>query len=357
MNSETNQLQLFKQKVYWVMGLALAVYLIYLSRSVLSKLGIAILFMIILDPLVKYFMRFVPKHNRLLAIIVSFIALGLVVLVVIARLIPILSSQLSAAISALNSAASEAEKSGQTLSQALASNSPTSSVDALLPYISKAIPEILKFITETISSLLSGLFAQLMVFGFVFFGLMEGPKLVSVIKTVLPKNAKQDIVWVSRTGYKAVTGYITGNLFISLCAGAVSFVFCLIIGLPYAGLMAVAVAICDLIPMFGAYLFGLVLGLFSLLFLGWDAAVVSVIFVLIYQQFENQILSPIVYNKANNLTPLTVLVVVAIGGAVAGLLGALIAIPVGSTVQAYMQRRLARSKDATSSKLAKSLAT
>lgn len=339
--SKSTEVAIFKQKVFIVLAVALGLYLFFESRSVLGRLGIAVLFMIILDPLVKWFMRFMPRKNRLLAILVTFGVLALFVLIVLARLIPILNDQFAQAIRALNTAAGEAERNGQTLSEALAANSPTSSINELLPYIAKAIPSILNFLFSSLSSLLSGLFAQLMVFGFVLFGLIEGPRLVEALKTVIPKERAKDVIWFCQTGYKSVTSYITGNLFISLCAGAASFVFCLILGIPYPFLMAIAVAICDLIPMFGAYLFGLVLGLFALLFLGMDAAIIAVIFTIIYQQFENQILSPIVYNKANSLTPLTVLVVVSIGGAIGGLLGALIAIPVGSTIQLAIQRYLA----------------
>jgi len=347
MNEEL-QLAVFKRKIVVVFTVALGVYLLYASRLVLSRLGIAILIMVILDPLVKYFMRYMPKKSRFLAILATFGFLTLIVLLVLGQLIPILTTQFSEAIDALNKAAIQAQSTGQSLSQAIASNNPTNSLNALLPYVAKAVPGILNFLFESISSLLGGLFAQLMVFGFVFFGLMEGPRMVTAIQSALPKKRTEDVLWTCRNLYSSVTSYITGNLFISLCAGAVSVVFCLIIGLPYPILMGIAVAICDLVPMFGAYLFGLVLGLFSFLFLGWNAAMISVLYVLIYQQFENQILSPIVYNKANKLSPLTVLVVVSIGGAVAGLLGALIAIPVGSTIQAGLQRYLtARDKKKT----------
>ena len=332
------QLKVFKSKLYIVLLCGLAFYLLYASRSVLGKLGIAVLCMVILDPLVKFFAKYMPKNNRFLAILATFLFLGLIVFLVLAQLIPILTQQFGIAISELNKAAAEATASGQTLSQALASNSPTSSVNALLPYIAKAVPDILSFLFDSFASLFSGLLAQLMVFGFVLFGLIEGPQLVRTIQSFVPKKNRAEVTWLGKTTYRSITSYITGNLFISLVAGATTFVYSLIIGLPYPMLMAVAVAICDLIPMFGAYLFGLVLGLFSWLFLGWDAAVISVIYVTLYQQFENQVLSPIVYNKANQLSPLTVLVVVSLGGAIGGLLGALIAIPIGTTIKLALDR-------------------
>lgn len=336
--NEDAELRLFRKKIATGLITAFAVYLLFLSAGVLAKLGIAILLMVILDPLVKILINYMPKKNRLLAILATFSLLGAFVLIVLASLVPLITTQGGEALANLNSAAESAQASGQTLSEALAANSPSDSLSALMPYVAKAVPQITSFLAATISALLSGVFAQLMVFGFVLFGLIEGPHLVATVKSLLPKKYKSEIIWIADNGYHNVTSYITGNLLISLIAGVFTFLFCLIIGLPNAFLMAVAVAICDLIPMFGAYLFGLVLGLFSFLYLGLDAATIAVIYVIIYQQFENQILGPIVYNKANKLTPLTVLVSVSLGGAMAGLLGALIAIPVGSTIQATIQR-------------------
>lgn len=337
---DDSSLTLFRKKIVVIIGAAVALYLIYLSADVLAKLGIAVLLMVILDPLVKWFMKYMPKNSRLLAVLVTFLFLGLILFVVLARFIPIVTTQFNEAVSALNQTAKEAEASGQSLSEAIASNNLSASVDALAPYIADAIPKILDFLFGTITSIFSGLFAQLMVFGFVFFGLLEGPQLIKSIKSALPPKNKKDIIWVAKTGYTSTTGYITGNIFISLCAGAAAFIFCLIMGIPYPGLMFIAVAICDLIPMIGSYLSGIVLGLFAWLFVGVDGAIAAGLFVLIYQQFENQILSPLVYKKSNLLSPLTVLVVVSLGGAMFGMLGALIAIPLGSTVQAAIQRHL-----------------
>lgn len=332
------ELSLFKNKIYFLILAALGLYVVYLSQSVLARLGVAVLCMVILDPLVKFFAKYMPKQNRFLAILVTFLFLGLIILLVIARLVPIISEQFGLALTQLNEAAEQAATTGQSLSEALAANNPSGSLNALVPYIAKAIPGIISFIFSSLASLFGGLLAQLMVFGFVLFGLIEGPRLVETLQKYIPKQKRNDISWTARTAYNSVTSYITGNLFISLIAGVAAGIFSVIIGLPYPFLVGIAVAICDLIPAVGAYLAGLIMGLFSWLFLGWDAAVLSMIFILIYQQIENQVLSPIVYNKANQLSPLTILVVVSLGGAIGGLLGALIAIPVGTTIKLSIEK-------------------
>lgn len=336
--TEKAKLQLFRKKIVMILVIAAALYAVFVSRSIIGKLGVAILLCVILDPLVKYLMRYMPRKSRLLAVLTTFLLLGLIVLVVVAQLVPIIATQFSEGIAQLEKAAEEAQRNGVSLSQALANMSPTDSINALLPYFVQAIPSILDFLFKFLGSVFSTVFSQLMVFGFVLFGLLEGPRWVAAIKSVLPKDRKEQLIWTGQQGYKSVTSYITGNIFISLCAGAASFVFCLIAGIPYALLLGVAMMICDLIPMVGAYLCGIVLGIFGLVLVGPEVGLIAVIFVTIYQQFENQILSPLVYNKAVSLTPLTALVSVSIGGAVAGLLGALIAIPVAATAQIVLKR-------------------
>lgn len=336
--NEKAQLQLFRKKITMVLIVAVSLYALFISRSILSKLGIAILFCVILDPLVKYLIKYMPRKNRLLAVMATFALLGLFVLIVIAQLVPIIAEQFGNGLAQLEQAAAEAQRSGQSLSQALANMSPTDSANALLPYIVQAVPSLLDFLFSFFGSIFSTVFAQLMVFGFVLFGLLEGPRWVEAIKSVLPKERKETIVWTAQQAYKSVTSYITGNIFISLCAGLAAFLFSLVAGIPYALLIGVAIAICDLIPMVGAYLGGALLGMFGLIFVGPEVGLAAVIFIIVYQQFENQILSPLVYNKAVSLSPLTALVSVSIGGAVAGLLGALIAIPVGATAQLVLKR-------------------
>lgn len=336
--TEKAKLQLFRKKIVIVLIIAATLYAVFVSRSIIGKLGVAILMCIILDPLVKYLMRYMPRKSRLLAVLSTFALLGLIVLVVIAQLVPIISSQFSEAVMQLEKAAEEAQRNGVSLSQALASMNPSDSVGALLPYFVQAVPSVLDFLFSFLGSIFSTVLSQLMVFGFVLFGLLEGPRWVQAIKSVLPKDRKESVIWTAQQGYKSVTSYITGNIFISLCAGGASFIFCLIAGIPYALLLGLAMVICDLIPMVGAYLCGLVLGLFGFVLVGPEVGLIAIIFVTIYQQFENQILSPLVYNKAVSLTPLTALVSVSIGGAVAGLLGALIAIPVAATAQIVLKR-------------------
>jgi predicted PurR-regulated permease PerM len=129
-----------------------------------------------------------------------------------------------------------------------------------------------------------------------------------------------------------VSGYVTGNLLISVIAGVSSAIVMVIMGVPFPLALGLLVAILDLIPLAGATLAGILLALVGFL-TSITAGIVLVVFFTLYQQAENHVLQPLVYGRTVQLSPLVVLISILIGTEVAGVLGALAAIPVAGTLQ------------------------
>src|SRR3712207_2920504 len=130
----------------------------------------------------------------------------------------------------------------------------------------------------------------------------------------------------------AVSGYITGNLAISVICGVTTFVVLLILGMPYAAPLALLVAVLDLIPLVGATLGGALLVIVGLFVEPWKA-VVLLVFVLVYQQVESNLLQPLVYSQAVQLNGLVILIALLVGGQLLGIPGALLAIPVAEIIR------------------------
>ena len=129
-----------------------------------------------------------------------------------------------------------------------------------------------------------------------------------------------------------VGGYVTGNLLISLIAGTSITIVLLIMGVPYAVALGLLVAVLDLIPLAGATIAGIIVVTISFLH-SLPAGIVVAIFVIVYQQAENHVLQPVIYGRTVQLSPLVVLVAVLVGAKLAGVLGALGAIPIAGTIQ------------------------
>lgn len=164
-----------------------------------------------------------------------------------------------------------------------------------------------------------------------FFMLLDGRRWVDGVLDVMPPSARPRWERVFDGINRTVGGYVTGNLLISLIAGTVAAVTLMAAGVPYALPLAVIVAILDLIPLVGATVALVVCGV-AALSEGVVQAVVVVVVLLVYQQVENHVLLPVVYGRTVDLSPLGVLVALLIGAEIAGVLGALAAIPVAGSI-------------------------
>jgi predicted PurR-regulated permease PerM len=165
-----------------------------------------------------------------------------------------------------------------------------------------------------------------------FFMLLEGPRWMERFYSLLKPSTRRRWQAVGRDIYRTVGGYVTGNLLISLIAGTLTAVVLAIMGVPYAIALGLIVGILDLIPLAGATIAAIIVGTVAFLH-SIPAGIVVVAFFLVYQQVENHVLQPVVYGRTVQLSPLAVLISVLIGAELAGVLGALAAIPVAGTLQ------------------------
>jgi len=133
-----------------------------------------------------------------------------------------------------------------------------------------------------------------------------------------------------------IGGYVSGNIFISIIAGTLAFIVLEILGVPFAAALAVWVAIADLIPGVGAMIGAVVCVIVALFSSIGDGIAVAIYFV-VYQRLENYLILPRVMTKAIDLSAPTVIVTLLIGASLAGLPGALIALPIVAAVKVMIR--------------------
>jgi predicted PurR-regulated permease PerM len=164
------------------------------------------------------------------------------------------------------------------------------------------------------------------------FMLLEGPTWVERFYSLMPEHQQARWRRVGTDIYRTVGGYVTGNLAISLIAGVSSTIVLLALGVPYAFALGLIVALLDLIPLAGATIAAVIVTTVAFLD-STTAGIVVLVFMIVYQQLENHVIQPLVYGKTVQLSPLAVLVAVLIGAKLAGVIGALGAIPVAGAIQ------------------------
>ncbi len=180
------------------------------------------------------------------------------------------------------------------------------------------------------------------------FMLLEGPAWVERAFGLLPEEKQPRWRKVGGDIYKTIGGYVSGNLTISLIAGVVSTAVLLGVGVPFAVALGLLVAILDLIPLAGATIAAIIVSTVAFLD-STTSGLIVVVFFIVYQQLENHVLQPVVYGRTVQLSPLAVLIAVLIGAELAGVIGALAAIPVAGTIQVILvdwleHRRIRRSE-------------
>ena len=189
------------------------------------------------------------------------------------------------------------------------------------------------YIFGAAGTVLGGVVATTTVLFLTLFLLIDLPRLSDAILGQLQPHQRQRAVTIAQHANRQIGGYVFGNLVISLICGIVTLVALLILGVPYALAFAVFMAVFDLIPLVGATIGSAVVIAAAFVFSGSTAGIAMFVIVMVYQQVENHVLQPLIYGRTVQLSSLTVLIAVLVGGTVLGLVGALLAIPIAGTIQ------------------------
>lgn len=149
---------------------------------------------------------------------------------------------------------------------------------------------------------------------------------------LIGREDRPDALRVINESVDRISGFVAGNLFVSLVAFGASFVAFRLLGIEYALALAAWVGFTDLIPVVGA-LFGSLAVVIVSASQGTEMVVAAVIFLLLYQQFENYVIVPRVMKRTVDLSPPAVIVAFLAGGALAGIAGALLALPITAVLK------------------------
>jgi predicted PurR-regulated permease PerM len=318
-----------------ILGVVIVLEVIWISRQVLTWLFVALFLTLALNPLVDALQR--RGLRRGLAAGVAFLAVILGLVAVGALFIPTLVNETRGFATALPDYINDVSEGRGPLGRlsdkyqiadrvrdAIQEGGGAQSLFGLSGTAVAITKSIITFIVATVT-----------IAFMTFFMLLEGPRWMERFYALIPERSRDTWRDIGEQIYRTVGGYVTGNLFISVIAGASTTVVLLIMGVPYAVALGLVVAILDLIPLAGATLAAIIVGAVSFIH-SIPAGIVVIVFFILYQQLENHVLQPLVYSRTVQLSPLAILVSVLIGAKVAGVLGALAAIPVAGTIQVLL---------------------
>jgi predicted PurR-regulated permease PerM len=316
-----------------------AFFLLWKVRTFIGWFVIALFLAAVLNPAVNWLERRYGLINRPLAIALTYVGVLVALLLVVGIFLPVLTDQINGFIKFVTTAANAPEGPTEYIKGLAKQNG----LGGLFQRFSDQLDELRKQLGEVLGNLLSasgqiaisvaGMIAALAtVLTLTFFLLLGSERYVNAGVGLFPEAHQPLVRRILGQSAGAISGYITGNLAISVICGITTFVVLLILGMPYAAPLALLVAVLDLIPLVGATLGGALLVIVGLFVDPWKA-VVLLVFVLVYQQVESNFLQPLVYSKAVQLNGLVILIALLVGGQLLGIPGALLAIPVAEIIR------------------------
>lgn len=157
-----------------------------------------------------------------------------------------------------------------------------------------------------------------------------------VLKAYLPEKKEKRIREIANLSNKTFGNFISGQCLEALIIGVLCFIGMFILQIPYASTISVLVGFTALIPVFGAFI-GTVIGAFLILMVDPTKAIIFIIFILILQQLEGNLIYPKVVGKSVGLPGIWVMVAVTVGASIAGVLGMLLSVPICSVLYSILK--------------------
>jgi len=178
----------------------------------------------------------------------------------------------------------------------------------------------------------SSFFALLAILVLTFMMLVEGPRWLRFIRDVIPDKHHQVADRLAHDMYRVIKGFVNGQVTLAALASVLIMPAVLLLHISYPAALVVVIFVCGLIPLVGHTIGAIIVTLVAL-FHSTSAAVIILIYYILYQQIENYLIQPRIQANSTNMSPLLVFMSVVVGVSFGGLVGGLIAIPVAGCLR------------------------
>lgn len=341
---------------FWlvVIGFAFAILAIYSAKTPLILLGIAFFLALALNTPVSLIARHLPGKSRIGGTAIAYVIVVFVLGIFAFLVIPPIVEQTAKFLATVPGLISSVTTQWHGLSDLIARYDLQPQVDEIINAAKESTTSWAAQAGQSIISGVGSLFAAVvstfLVLVLSFLMLIEGPMWLDRIWNVYnDEDRMKSHRRLAGRMYSVVTGYITGQLTVSAIgatmSGLVVFILSFLFNVPAnLTLPTIAIAfILSLVPMFGATIGGIIIALL-LSFNDPFAAIVFIVFFVIYQQIENNFISPTIQARKVELSALVVLASVTTGVYVFGIAGGIISIPVAGCVKVLLEDYLEKAK-------------
>jgi predicted PurR-regulated permease PerM len=325
------------RSVLIIVAVVLSLYLIVQLRTPLTWLIIAAFIAVPLATLVAKLQEYMPRWA---AILLVYLGLILTPFALGAVLVPPLVQEGNTLVNNVPGYAQDITKfvqENERLRQLEADYDVTTKLEEEAEKLPGRIGDAATILQDVGFGLVSSLFAILTILVLSVFMVSSGPSWVRRIIELQPPERAARLDRVLRRIGAAVGGYFAGAIAVAVVAGVANYIAMKVLGVPFAGPLAVMAGLASLIPMVGATIAAVLIGIVTLFTDFPTTTIIWAIWAVVYQQFENHLIQPQIQKRTVNVSPFITIVAVLLGGTLLGILGALLAIPIAASVQILIQ--------------------
>lgn len=301
----------------------LALWFLYLIKDIVLILFVTIIFAAAIDPWVDYFQR--KKIPRTLGIVsIYVVGLGLLSLL-IAMLVPAMTREITSLARDFPTYYNKIIVSIEGFQAGQDSHNVRNILDSWASNLGGAT----KSVFSTIGGIFGGFVSLFAILVITFYLIVKKDNMRVFLQTVTPSKYQAYIIQIYTQIQRKVGQWLKGQLVLMLIIAILSYVGLLLLGVKYSLILGLFAGVTEIIPYIGP-----VIGAVPAIFIAFTQSpfkglLVLILYILI-QQLENHIIVPKVMNRAVGLNPIVVILVILIGGKLAGILGALVAVPIAT---------------------------
>ncbi len=333
-----------RPRTVWIVGLnvlaiMLVVLVLYRARTVISWMLVAFFIALALDPLVAWLQRRLLRW-RWVSVLTVLVGAGGLVTLLGATLYPVFAAQGEALIASAPGAL-----------ERLRTHPSVLWADESFGIIRRAKEELASnagvaagSVYRLLGGIFSGVVAMISVVSLTVFMLLFGPQVLrAALEWIEPPKRRRYEELADRI-HRSVGGYVGGTLLISCGGGVFTAISTAVLGIPYNLPLGFMMAILGVVPYLGSAIGLVVIVGVALVSKGVTTGIIALVVFLAYQQLEGEIIHPVVQRRTIKMNPLLITLVMLLGTSLAGILGALLALPVAGALQIVLQDVLARRK-------------
>jgi predicted PurR-regulated permease PerM len=324
MKKEIEMIDITWRAIFKVIAAIILFWVIYLLREVIVWAVLALIISALFNPLIEVIEK--RKIGRIPAVIIVYLSFILIVGLILFIIIPPLVVETQYFSSSFSQ---YFNKVPSFLSQIGLDS--FEGIYSLNSSLNQSLVKLSSNILGIFSSLFGSIFAGLTVFVLAIFMSIEENKIIRGIKLVSPKGFEEQVLSRWERSQHHVVAWFGSRVLACLCVSIMTFLLCMFLKIKFALALAILAGVLNIIPMVGPIVSGVIVAAFAL-FDSVPKFIIAVVFLLIIQQIESNILMPIFAKKLSGLPSVLVLISILIGGVMGGIIGAILAIPLAGII-------------------------